>query len=115
MRSATINLERLRSCPCGTAFLPHRQSQRFCSRTCAAEARVHTPRPRRTQPAKPPLPAHHRFALRLLDVQPLERRARGGWRFGTRRISDHVVASLIASGRAEIRGEQLFAKPEHGR
>ncbi|BAL77069.1 hypothetical protein S23_38740 [Bradyrhizobium cosmicum] len=45
--------------------------------------------------------------MRLLKVQPLERRARGGWRFGTKRISDALVDSLIASGRAEIRGGRL--------
>lgn len=47
------------------------------------------------------------YFLRLLEFSPFERAPRGGWRFGTRRIGDSVVARLIASGRAEIRGEQL--------
>lgn len=113
MRYATLNLDRLRFCACGAAFLPHRKTHRFCSRRCAAAARprhlcLQRPRPRATCP----IPHHHRLTLRLLDVQPLERRARGGWRFGTRRISDNVVASLIASGRAEIRGERLHKRRE---
>lgn len=40
-----------------------------------------------------------RFALRLLRMAPLERRA-GGWRFGAARIGDMVVDRLIAQGRA---------------
>lgn len=47
------------------------------------------------------------YYLRLLELSPFERRTRGGWRFGTRRISDGVAARLIASGRAEIVGLQL--------
>ncbi|MFK4674631.1 hypothetical protein ACFLEY_21510 [Bradyrhizobium sp. YCK136] len=50
------------------------------------------------------------YFLRLLELSPFERRTRGGWRFGTRRISDGVADRLIASGRAEIRGEQLHHK-----
>lgn len=60
--------------------------------------------------AADPVPLQHRLTLRLLDIQPLERRARGGWRFGTRRIGDRVVAKLIASGRAEIRGGKVHRK-----
>jgi hypothetical protein len=47
------------------------------------------------------------FLLALLKLSPFERSPRGGWRFGTRRISDGVVANLIASGRAEMFGERL--------
>ncbi|APO53488.1 hypothetical protein LUI11_15470 [Bradyrhizobium diazoefficiens] len=91
----------LRACGCGTAFLPHRDSQKFCSRRCAALARPPRPaRPRGRRAAG----QQHQLVLRLLDIQPLERRARGGWRFGTRRISDGVAERLIASGRAEIVG-----------
>lgn len=52
--------------------------------------------------------------VRLLKLSPFERAARGGWRFGTRRISDGVVERLIASGRAEVRGERLHHKPTEG-
>ncbi|WP_439363111.1 hypothetical protein ACNJYD_19990 [Bradyrhizobium sp. DASA03005] len=45
------------------------------------------------------------YYLRLLELGQFERRARGGWRFGTRRISDRVVTQLIASGLAEIVGD----------
>lgn len=40
--------------------------------------------------------------LRMLELGPFERRACGGWRFGTRRIADSVVDRLVANGRAEI-------------
>lgn len=53
------------------------------------------------------LERNHLIVLRLLKIQPLERRARGGWRFGTKVIGESLVACLIASGRAEIRGEQV--------
>jgi hypothetical protein len=55
--------------------------------------------------------AHYdRRFLRLLELSPFERRVRGGgWRFGTRTISDEIAARLIASGRARIRGGRLFA------
>lgn len=89
----------LRTCHCGAAFLP-RQRQKSCSATCA----------RRARPPRGPRPSvnHNQLiVLRLLKIQPLERRARGGWRFGTKAIGDSLVARLIASGRAEIRGEQL--------
>ena len=50
--------------------------------------------------------------LRLLEFSPFERRRPtpgnpGGWRFGARRISDGVVARLIASGRATVVGTEL--------
>jgi hypothetical protein len=52
--------------------------------------------------------------IRLLKLSPFERHVRGGWRFGTRRISDGVADRLIASGRARIEGEQLIGcqRPE---
>ena len=43
--------------------------------------------------------------LRLLKFAPLERRRRGGWRFGTRRIEDHVVDRLVEAGRARRDGD----------
>lgn len=46
--------------------------------------------------------------IRLLKLCPFVRRPRGGWRFGTKRISDDVVARLTASGRARIEGEKLI-------
>ncbi|MBW7966768.1 hypothetical protein [Bradyrhizobium sp. BR 10261] len=104
------NLNRLRGCRCGAAFLPHRASQRFCSRRCAALARPSHPNLKRPVARAASLPQHLRFTLRLLDVQPLERRARGGWRFGLRRISDGVVARLIAGGHAEIIGGQYLQR-----
>jgi hypothetical protein len=51
------------------------------------------------------------YFVRLLKLSPFERAARGGWRFGTRRISDGVASRLIASGRAEVIGGQLHHKP----
>lgn len=41
------------------------------------------------------------YFVRLLELAPFERR-RGRWQFGTRRISDTVVARLVAGGRARI-------------
>jgi hypothetical protein len=38
--------------------------------------------------------------FRLLELGAFDRRAHGGWRFGTKVISDAVVERLIASGRA---------------
>jgi hypothetical protein len=98
--------DRLRPCGCGAVFLP-KHKQQFCSRRCASKARVG-----RQRPVLPPLERGHHIVLRLLNCQPLERRARGGWRFGAKRISDKLVARLIASGRAEIRGEQLHKRTE---
>ena len=53
----------------------------------------------------------YRF-LKLLEFSPFERRiptsgTGGGWRFGTRRIADSVVARLIASGRARQDGGRI--------
>ena len=54
-------------------------------------------------------PSYYKY-LRLLAHGPFERRAGGvGWRFGTRRIAESVVARLVASGRARIEGEQVIA------
>lgn len=57
-----------------------------------------------------------RNLLRLLEHGPFERRPRGGWRFGTKVISDAVVERLLASGRVEIVGLtlQLAAMPPSG-
>jgi hypothetical protein len=54
-----------------------------------------------------------RYLLRLLEHGPFERRPRGGWRFGTKVISDAVVERLLASGRVEIVGStvQLAVRP----
>ncbi|MGX0963195.1 hypothetical protein AB7M63_003644 [Bradyrhizobium japonicum] len=52
------------------------------------------------------------YFLRLLEFSPFERRTRGGWRFGTRRISDCVADRLIDSDRAEIVGNRLLLKRE---
>lgn len=104
---------KLQACAhCGSAFLPTRapcRGQRFCSVSCSVIARP--PRPAVPSAARQ-AEARDQFILRLLDTQPLERRARGGWRFGTRRISDRVVARLIASGRAEVVGEKLQLVPQ---
>jgi hypothetical protein len=45
--------------------------------------------------------------LRLLELGPFDRRSRGGWRFGTKTISDPIVARLIASGRARRDGDRI--------
>jgi hypothetical protein len=47
----------------------------------------------------------YRF-LRLLKLSPFEHRPRG-WRFGTKTISDAVVARLLESGRAVQVGDQI--------
>lgn len=46
--------------------------------------------------------------IRLLKLGPFDRRMRGGWRFGTKTISDQVVARLIASGRARRDGDRIW-------
>jgi len=51
-----------------------------------------------------------RYLLRLLEHGPFEKRPRGGWRFGTKVISEATVESLLASGRAEIVGPKLKLK-----
>jgi hypothetical protein len=48
-----------------------------------------------------------RFHLRLLARGPFIARLRGGWRFGTKTISDRVVDRLIASGEARRDGDQV--------
>ncbi|MCK1710016.1 MULTISPECIES: hypothetical protein [unclassified Bradyrhizobium] len=53
---------------------------------------------------------YDRNYLRLLELSPFERRPRGGWRFGTKIISDVIVDRLLASGRAEVSGVYLFLK-----
>src|SRR4051812_40515184 len=52
---------------------------------------------------------YDRDFLRLLAFSPFERR-RGGWRFGTKMISDRIIARLIASGAARIEGDFVFAR-----
>jgi hypothetical protein len=53
---------------------------------------------------------NERYFLRLLEISPFEQRPRGGWRFGTKIISDTVVDRLLAAGRAEIVGAQVKLK-----
>jgi hypothetical protein len=55
---------------------------------------------------------NQRYFLRLLEIGPFERRPRGGWRFGTKVISDAVVERLLADGRAEIAGLQVRLKQQ---
>ncbi|MBR1177158.1 hypothetical protein JQ617_24615 [Bradyrhizobium sp. KB893862 SZCCT0404] len=45
-------------------------------------------------------PPQDYYYLRLLELGPFQRRARGGWRFGTKVINDAVIERLIASGKA---------------
>ncbi len=56
------------------------------------------------------IPVGNPYFLRLLKLSPFERRS-GGWRFGTKRIADAVVARLIASGAARRDGEFLHPVP----
>ena len=56
---------------------------------------------------------YDRDFLRLLEIAPFERR-RGGWRFGTRRISTRIVERLIASGRAVMQGDRIFSAATDG-
>jgi hypothetical protein len=51
--------------------------------------------------------ANAHYYLRLLEVDHFERRARGGWRFGTKVTSDAVVGRLIASDHVEVIGDRL--------
>ncbi len=44
--------------------------------------------------------------LRLLKYGPMVRRG-DGWRFGTRRIADSVVARLVAHGKAICDGQRV--------
>jgi len=45
--------------------------------------------------------------LRLLELGPFDRRSCGGWRFGTKTISDPIVERLIASGHARRDGDRI--------
>jgi hypothetical protein len=51
------------------------------------------------------LAGDHRFIL-LLGQGEIQRRP-DGWRFGTRRIADHVVDRLIAAGAAVMDGDRV--------
>jgi hypothetical protein len=56
---------------------------------------------------------YDRSFLRLLQLGPFEaplRRLGGGWRFGTKIISDVIAERLFASGLTEISGIQLRLK-----
>lgn len=56
--------------------------------------------------------------LRLLELGPFDRRASGGWRFGTKVISDVVVERLIAGGFAKRENDRVHllrtALPDDG-
>jgi len=49
-----------------------------------------------------------RRIVRLLKFGHFERRPRGGWRFGTKVIADHIVQRLIAAGAAELRDDRVI-------
>jgi hypothetical protein len=53
---------------------------------------------------------YDRRVLRLLRLGPFERRLGGGWRFGTKVISDAIGERLLASGLTEISGIYLRLK-----
>jgi hypothetical protein len=53
---------------------------------------------------------YDRGFLRLLQLGPFERRIGGGWRFGTKIISNVIAERLLASGLAEISGIHLRLK-----
>lgn len=48
---------------------------------------------------------YDRVYLRLLQMGPFQRR--DGWRFGTKRLGDHVVARLLLAGRATQAGDLI--------
>jgi hypothetical protein len=99
---------RLRACAhCGAGILP-RAAQRFCSRSCAGLARPGRPSLRRRKRAG--TYRNDPLILRLLELSPFEQAPDGRWRFGTRAISEKVVARLIAGGRAEIQGDRLLLR-----
>lgn len=65
---------------------------------------------------RPKLSTGYYHYLRLLRLGPFERRARGGWRFGTRKVADSVVDRLVASGRARIEADLVhFVEREAAR
>lgn len=45
--------------------------------------------------------------IRLLRFGHFEKRANGGWRFGTKVIADRVVERLVAAGVARQSGERV--------
>jgi hypothetical protein len=49
------------------------------------------------------------FFRRLLTAGPFERRPRGGWRFGTKTISNAVVDRLLANNDAVISGDHVLS------
>lgn len=51
------------------------------------------------------------FFRRLLAMGPFERR-RGGWRFGTRRIAEHIAIRMVDLGLAAVDGDRLVALAE---
>ena len=53
---------------------------------------------------------YDRSFLRLLELGPFERRLGGGWRFGTKIISDVIAERLLAGGLTEISGIYLRLK-----
>jgi hypothetical protein len=59
------------------------------------------------------LAGDHRF-IALLGMGAIERRP-DGWRFGTRRIADHVVERLIAAGAAVLDGDVVRASGYRGK
>jgi hypothetical protein len=61
---------------------------------------------RMSQPAT--LLPDDKIFIRLLKFGPFDRRSRGGWRFGTKTISDQVVERLITSGRARRDGDRIL-------
>ena len=46
--------------------------------------------------------------LRLLELGAFIRRTQGGWRFGTKVISDAVVERLVASGHAKREDHRVY-------
>lgn len=50
---------------------------------------------------------YRRTFLPLLRLGPFERRAGGGWRFGTKPIAERIVQRLIAAGLARIDGDRV--------
>lgn len=59
-----------------------------------------------------PLTTYDPRFLRLLELSPFEKRTRGGYRFGTKTISDRVVDRMIESGCAVREGKWLLLRAQ---
>lgn len=69
-----------------------------------------TPLRTRTRPHASRYQPHYgdAFFRRLLAIAPFERRPRGGWRFGTKLISEAVIFRLVTNRHAIVVGDRVL-------